>query len=47
MALSIASAPKYPKIPPITRPSDSGEVLYKWNEDLYQSDNTKGWVEND
>ena len=33
--------------PPITRPSDSGEVLYKWNEDLYQSDNTKGWVEND
>lgn len=30
--------------PPITRPSDSGEVLYKWDENLYQSDNTKGWV---
>tara|TARA_B100001778_G_C18420436_1_gene553032 strand:- start:86 stop:451 length:366 start_codon:yes stop_codon:yes gene_type:complete len=29
--------------PPITRPSD-GKVYY-WNESLYQSDNTKGWVE--
>ena len=29
--------------PPITRPSD-GKVYY-WNESLYQSDNTKGWIE--
>ena len=29
--------------PPITYPTD-GKV-YDWNETLYQSDNTKGWVE--
>ncbi len=28
---------------PITYPDDGKE--YIWNEDLYQSDNTKGWVE--
>ena len=28
---------------PLTYPND-GKVYY-WNEDLYQSDNTKGWVE--
>ena len=29
--------------PPITYPDD--EKDYIWDEDLYQSDNTKGWVE--
>ena len=29
--------------PPIDYPSDGKD--YKWDEDLYQSDNTKGWVE--
>ena len=28
---------------PITYPDDGKD--YIWNEDLYQSDNTKGWVE--
>jgi|TARA_R110002124_G_scaffold58328_1_gene162508 hypothetical protein len=28
---------------PIVYPDD--DKLYKWDEDLYQSDNTKGWVE--
>ena len=28
--------------PPITKPTTG---LYKWDEELYQSDNTKGWVE--
>ncbi len=31
--------------PPIDYPSDGKN--YKWDEDLYQSDNTKGWVIND
>ncbi len=30
--------------PPIASPND-GTTLYQWNESLYQSDNTKGWVE--
>ena len=30
-------------VAPITYPDDGN--LYDWNEDLYQSDNTKGWVE--
>ena len=31
---------------PITYPSDGTPFkVYDWNEDLYQSDNTKGWVE--
>jgi len=30
--------------PPIANPND-GTTLYQWNESLYQSDNTKGWVE--
>ena len=29
--------------PPISQPSDG--KAYIWDEDLYQSDNTKGWVE--
>jgi len=29
--------------PPITHPDDGKR--YTWNETLYQSDNTKGWVE--
>jgi|TARA_B100000085_G_scaffold191997_1_gene175936 hypothetical protein len=28
--------------PPITKPNTG---RYKWDEELYQSDNTKGWVE--
>jgi len=28
--------------PPITKPTTG---IYKWDEELYQSDNTKGWVE--
>lgn len=35
--------------PPIVIPSDSvsngGSKHYIWDEDLYQGDNTKGWVE--
>ena len=30
--------------PPIAYP-DEDNKLYTWDEDLYQSDNTKGWVE--
>ena len=30
--------------PPIANPN-TGTTLYKWNETLYQSDNTKGWEE--
>ena len=30
--------------PPITRPEDYNGMNYYWDEDLYQSDNTKGWV---
>ena len=29
--------------PPISKPSDG--KTYRWDDDLYQSDNTKGWVE--
>ena len=29
--------------PPITYPDD--DIQYVWDEDLYQADNTKGWVE--
>ena len=29
--------------PPMPRPSDG--KTYRWDEDLHQSDNTKGWVE--
>ena len=29
--------------PPVTYPSDG--KIYDWDESLYQSDNTKGWVE--
>jgi hypothetical protein len=28
---------------PLTYPNDG--LFYKWDEELYQSDNTKGWVE--
>ena len=44
-----ARPPRYE--PPISEPSDSvnldGEQskFYKWDEDAYQADNTKGWVE--
>ena len=31
---------------PLSLPSDaSDEILYQWDEDAYQADNTKGWVE--
>ena len=30
---------------PLSIPSDADTVCYQWNEELYQSDNTKGWVE--
>tara|TARA_R110000787_G_scaffold16562_1_gene49996 strand:- start:121 stop:342 length:222 start_codon:yes stop_codon:yes gene_type:complete len=33
---------------PIAYPVDGvgiGYTIYDWDEDLYQSDNTKGWVE--
>ena len=30
--------------PPISLPSDADTVGYNWDEALYQSDNTKGWV---
>ena len=29
--------------PPIPRPTDG--KFYRWDETLYQSDNTKGWIE--
>ena len=29
--------------PPIPKPTDG--KFYRWNETLYQSDNTKGWIE--
>jgi len=35
-------------IPPIPRPgpwSGESEKTWKWDEDVYQGDNTKGWVE--
>mgnify|MGYP003628927354 CR=1 FL=1 len=32
--------------PPISCPDDASvDKSYNWDEDLYQSDNTKGWVE--
>ena len=30
--------------PPIAEPSDSTTKPYLWDEDVYQADNTKGWV---
>ena len=30
--------------PPIPKPSISEGVDYKWDEEAYQKDNTKGWV---
>jgi hypothetical protein len=30
---------------PLTYPDD--DKMYYWDEDIYQADNTKGWVEND
>ena len=36
-------ADTYSWAPPIEQPDDGKK--YEWNEDLYQSDNTKGWVE--
>ena len=32
--------------PPISLPSDADTVSYNWDESLYQSDNTKGWITN-
>ena len=32
--------------PPIPLPSDADTVSYNWDESLYQSDNTKGWITN-
>jgi len=31
--------------PPVTYPDD--DKLYNWDEDVYQADNSKGWVLND
>jgi|TARA_X000001382_G_scaffold77715_1_gene54432 hypothetical protein len=31
-------------MPPIAYPSDPGDDIYVWDEDVYQADNTKGWV---
>ena len=30
---------------PITRPDDDGIRIYIWDETLYQSDNSQGWVD--
>ena len=30
---------------PLTYPDD--DKMYYWDEDIYQADNTKGWVENE
>lgn len=30
--------------PPIPWPNDANIYVYEWNERLYQSDNTKGWI---
>jgi hypothetical protein len=30
---------------PLTYPDD--DKMYHWDEDVYQADNTKGWVENE
>ena len=30
---------------PIARPDDDGIRIYLWDETLYQSDNSQGWVE--
>ena len=30
--------------PPLERPDDFDEVMYLWDEDAYQNDNTTGWV---
>jgi len=32
-------------VAPLTDPSVPGESMYTWDEDLYQSDNTQGWVQ--
>jgi hypothetical protein len=32
--------------PPIPYPEEINDKKYLWNENLYQSDNTLGWVEN-
>jgi hypothetical protein len=33
-------------VPPIVRPDDTDvDKKYIWDEDVYQGDNTKGWVE--
>jgi|TARA_R110000822_G_scaffold188961_1_gene327985 hypothetical protein len=33
-------------VPPIVRPDDTDvDKKYTWDEDVYQGDNTKGWVE--
>lgn len=31
--------------PPITHPDD--DRMYTWDEDIYQADNTKGWIAHD
>ena len=30
---------------PLEKPSDSNSVLYYWDENAYQNDNTTGWIE--
>lgn len=30
--------------PPIPKPESIGDEIYEWDESLYASDNTKGWV---
>ena len=34
----------YDWLPPIPYPEDQHEVGYYWDEDLYQSDNSQGWI---
>lgn len=29
---------------PLAKPSDADSVMYRWDEDAYQADNTAGWV---
>ena len=35
----------YQWVCPLTHPDD--DKMYTWDEDIYQADNTKGWVENE
>ena len=32
-------------VAPITKPADTSTHVYEWDEDVYQGDNTLGWIE--